>query len=378
MRRPSATAAVNPPPMTQPRFQSPPPRPPLADPSLVRPNHFTSQLRPEGVLWLDRGECIDPELTDLAAALLSEMPRHAIMAYPTPGPLYRKLALHLGLEVDRLRLTRGTDGAIRTVFETYTEPGDLVLVADPTYQMYGVYAQIFGVHLAKVPYRMVDGRPFLTGAEMVDGIRRHRPRLVGLPYPDNPTGFAFSVAEMRAIVEAAGEVGALVLVDEAYHPFHPHTCLPWVEDYAHLVVARSFSKAGGMAGIRLGFTAAAPAVTTYLHKVRPMVEADGPSMMLAERMLDHGDAVRASLGRLIEGRAFFAAAMLAAGFHAIDTPCNFVHVDFGAKRPAVEAALEGVARYRLFPDSILRDFLRFTTTTPRLFQPVIDAIRNAT
>jgi histidinol-phosphate aminotransferase len=364
--------------MNRPRFQPPAPRAPLADPTLVRPNHFTSQLRPEGVLWLDRGECIDPQLTDLAASILKELPRHAIMAYPAPGPLYRKLAGHLGIGVDRLRLTRGTDGAIRTVFETYVDPGDLVLVSDPTYQMYGVYAQMFGARLAKVPYRMVDGRPVLTGAEVVEGIHRHRPKLVGLPYPDNPTGFAFTEDEMRAIVEAAGEVGALMLADEAYHPFHPHSCLPWVEEYGHLVVARSFSKAWGMAGIRLGYTAAAPEVTAFLHKVRPMVEADGLSMALAERMLDHGDAVKASLERLVRGRGFFSAEMKALGFHALDTPCNFVHVKFGDKRAAVEEALKDVARFRLFPDSILKDFLRFTTTTTELFGPVVDAIRDAT
>ncbi len=361
--------------MTHQRFSHPAPRPAVADPALWRPDQYSGNLRPENVLWLDRGECIDPELTELAFGLLRDIPVHAVFAYPTPGPLYRKLARLLGMEPDRLCLTRGMDGSIKTVYETFLEPDDVVLVTDPTYQMYGVYAQIFGVRLAKVPYRMVDGRPVLTGAEMIEGIRRHRPKLIGLPHPDNPTGFVFSEAEMRSVVETAGEVGALILIDEAYHPFHPHTCLPWIDEYGHLVVARSFSKAWGMAGIRLGYTVAAPEVTALLHKVRTMVEADGLAMTMAERMLDHRPAMEASLERLIRGRRHFAEEMQALGFHAIETPCNFVHVDFARKRDAAIAALDGVARYRVFPDSILKHFLRFTTTTPEMFEPVVAAIR---
>ena len=363
--------------MPTPRFEPPPPRAAVADPDLIRPDHFAGELRPPEVLWLDRGECIDPELTGLAHSLLADLPDHAVFAYPVPGPLYRKLAAHLGLEPDRLLLTRGSDGAIKTVFETYIEPGDPVLAPRPTYQMYGVYARVFGARLTFVDYRMEDGRPHLTGGEIVAAIGDRRPKLVCLPNPDNPVGFAFSPDEMRAVVEAAGEAGALILVDEAYFPFHPHTVLPWIEEYGHLVVARSFSKAWGLAGLRLGFTAAQPAVTAMLHKVRTMVEADGVSMALAARWLDHEDAVNASVERLKAGRAYFARAMRSLGFHAIDTPCNFIQVDFGDKRAAVEEALAGVARYRVFRDSILAPFLRFTTTTPELFQPVIDCIGRA-
>jgi len=357
------------------KFTAPPPRTTIADPKLWRPVSWQSNLRPENVLWLDRGECIDPEMMRLIRAISVDLPMHAYFAYPTPGPLYRKLARQLGTSPDRLLLTRGTDGAIKTVFEAFIEPGDAVVVTRPTYQMYCVYAQIYGARMSFVDYQMVDGAPYIAPSAISAAIRAERPKVVALPFPDNPVGYAVGDDELRDVIETAGEVGALMLVDEAYHPFHDGTALPWVEKYGHLVVARTFSKAWGMAGIRLGYTVAAVPVTEFMHKVRPLVEADGVAIEMATRILDHEADMLASVARLKDGRKWFADQMNALGFHAIDTPCNFVHVDFGAKRAAVEAVLKDIACYRVFPEGLLDRYLRFTTTTRELFAPVVEAVK---
>jgi len=356
-------------------FTAPLPRDALGDPGLVRPDHYGAKPRPVALLALDRGECVDPELTALAHRLLRELPSELVWCYPTSGPLYRKLAAHLGIEPDRLLLTRGSDGAIKTVFEAYVAPGDTVVLPDPTYQMYDVYLRLFGARPALVPYALTGQGPHLEADDLIAAIGLERPKLVCLPNPDNPTGFVFEAPALRAIVEAAGEAGALILVDEAYYPFHPVTAMPWIDEFDHLVIARTFSKAWGLAGMRIGYAAACPAVAEVLHKTRPMIEADGIAMALVERMLDHRDAVEASLARLKDGRAFFASEMKKLGFRAVETAGNFVLVDFGDRRAAVEAALAPVARYRLFSETCLKDFLRFTTTTRELFAPVIAAIR---
>lgn len=359
------------------KYTSPSPRAAIADPDLWRPAPWSGELRPESVLWLDRGECIDPEMMELVKTISVDLPLHAYFAYPTPGPLYRKLATQLGVTPEHLLLTRGTDGVIKTVFETFIEPGDLVVATRPTYQMYGVYAQVYGARMSFVDYQIMDGAPYIEPGAMSAAIRAERPKLVALPFPDNPVGYAFSNDELRDIIETAGEVGALVLVDEAYYPFHDATALPWIAEYGHLAVGRTFSKAWGMAGIRLGYLAAAPALCEILHKSRPMAEADGVAIEMASRMIDHETEMLASVERLRDGRGWFTEQMTALGFHAMDTPCNFIHVDFGDRRAAVEAALESVARYRTFPDPLLKPYLRFTTTTRALFAPVVDAIRRA-
>tara|TARA_Y100001960_G_scaffold251685_1_gene268541 strand:- start:684 stop:1646 length:963 start_codon:yes stop_codon:yes gene_type:complete len=315
-------------------------------------------------------------MISLVKKLASDLPDDTYFAYPTPGPLYRKLSKYLGISPDHILLTRGSDGAIKTVYEAYIEPGDTVLVSRPTYQMYSIYAQIFGARMAFVDYEVRKGRPYVAGSDIIANIRSEKPKLVGLPFPDNPVGFALPTEELKAVIEAAGDCGALILIDEAYHPFHDASAIEWVKDYGHLVIARTFSKAWGMAGIRLGYTVAQPSIIEMLNKVRTMIEADGVAMALAERMLDHEGTMLASVARLRAAQGWFVDQMLQLGFYAFDTPCNFVHVDFGAKRSAVEKALKNVVRFRVFPDALLKPYMRFTTTTKSRFQPVVDIARN--
>lgn len=359
------------------RFAPPPPRPAVADPALKRPAPFNDDPRAAGVLGLDRNECVDPELNALVAGIVAGLPERTAALYPTPGPLYRRLAAELGVAADRLLLTLGSDGAIATVFQAYVEPGDAVVLTRPTYGMYDVYAAIAGARVHHVDYRLEEGVAVLGADEIAAAVRRVRPKLVGLANPASPTGGAFAPAEMRMLIEAAGEAGALILVDEAYFPFHAGTVLPWIEEHGHLAVARTFSKAYGMAGLRLGYLAAAPAVSGFLHKVRPPFEGDGVAIQVALRLLDEGAAVAASIARMKRGRAYFAREMKALDVHVAEAACNFVHVDFGDAREKVAAALAPVCRYRIYPGSILEGQFRFTATTEENFRPVVAAIRAA-
>jgi histidinol-phosphate aminotransferase len=188
----------------------------------------------------------------------------------------------------------------------------------------------------------------------------------------------FPPDELRAIADAAGAAGALMLVDEAYHPFYAETALPWIGEYPHLVVTRSTGKAWAMAGLRIGYAAAAADVAAVLHKVRPMYETSTLAVAVFERMLDHTDEMVASVRRLDEGKQAFLGTMRGLGLRTLDGYGNFLHVAFGAKARAVHAALDGIVYYRRdSADPCLKGFSRFSATTRERFQPVIERIREA-
>ena len=183
---------------------------------------------------------------------------------------------------------------------------------------------------------------------------------------------------MRAIIEAAGDAGAIMLVDEAYYPFHDETVLPWVAEYDHLVVTRSTGKAWGLAGFRIGYAAASADVATMLHKVRAMYETNTVAVAVFEAMLDHEQDMLASVQRLEDGKALFLEAMRERGFRTLNGKGNFLHVAFGVSAPEVHETLSDMVYYRKdFTEPCLQGFSRFSTTTPELFQPVIDRIRSA-
>ena len=349
----------------------------VADPKLFRPDWTRGVPRDPDLLWLDKNENADPELARLTARLLTEIDPVAIYSYPECTPLYHKLGGYLEIGADHLLLTAGSDGAIRSVFEAFINPGDVIVHTVPTFAMYGVYSSMYGAKVVPLTYQPSDQGPVLKADDVVDTIVKARPKLVCLPNPDSPTGTVFSENEMRNIIEAAGRSGALVLIDEAYHPFYDNTVVPWVDKYNHLVVARTFAKAWGISGLRIGYAVSCPDITRLLHKVRPMYEVNTLAVSMADKMLDHVDDVMASVRRLNAGREAFIEDMKALKLRTLVTHGNFMHVAFGQHAEAIHAKLKNVVLYRLDGgEPCLKGFSRFTATTAERFHPIVQHIRS--
>ena len=358
-----------------PIHRPPPPRAGAGDPALVRPDWTVVTTRPAGRLWLDKNENSDPEMARVVGTVVAGLDPSVFHSYPDLGGLYAKLADHVGLPPACLRLAPGSDGVIHSLFEAYVAPGDVVLHTTPTFAMYPVYCRMFGATAVPVAYEPSQAGPLLTAERLIDAIKAARPRLVCLPNPDSPTGSVFEPDELRAIVATAGDAGSLILIDEAYHPFHPDSAASWVERNPHLVVARSTGKAWGLAGFRIGYAIAHPDVAAILHKVRPMYEVGSVSAAVFAGMLDHADAMRASVSRLLAGKARFVATLERLGLRVLPTHGNFAHAAFGDHAAGVHRALEEFVAYRKnFTEPCLNGYSRFSMTTPELFQPVLDKI----
>jgi len=356
-------------------YVAPAARASVADPKLFRPDWTVGIPRNPNVLWLDKNENTDPELGKLTTRLLSEIDPITIYSYPECTPLYHKLAGHLDVKADHLLLTVGSDGAIRSVFEAFINPGDVVVHTVPTFAMYAVYARMYGAQVVPLAYQPSDGGPTLMVENVIHTIEKVCPKLVCLPNPDSPTGTVFPPSDMRQIIEAAGKTGALILIDEAYYPFYEHTVVPWVDEYNHLVVARTFAKAWGISGLRIGYAVSCPDVARLLHKVRPMYEVSTVAVALVERLLDFSPEILASVRRINDGRDEFLKAMAALQLRTLKTNGNFLHVAFGRYASAVHARLKNVVLYRLdFSDPCLNGFSRFSATTVERFQPIIEQI----
>ena len=234
------------------------PRAPLLNPDLVRPDWQKIAPRPHSSLWLDKNENLDPVLGAFTARILRELDPINLATYPDCGELYRKLARWLEVPTDALILTPGSDGAIRLTFEAFVGEGDKVVHTAPTFAMYSVYCQMFGAQVEALAYERGPHGPSLSVERMIAHLDRVRPRLFCLPNPDSPTGTVLSLDELRTAVELCARFDTVVLIDEAYHPFHDVTCVPWTQEFRHLIVARTFAKAWGLAGLRMGYAVGHP------------------------------------------------------------------------------------------------------------------------
>ncbi len=353
-------------------------RPSVADVGLQRPDWVKSAARNPALLWLDKNENTDPEHQAAIAKVLAGIDPLTYTTYPEAPELYAKLARYLGVGPDQLMVAAGSDGIIRSVFESYVSPGDTVITTVPTFAMYDVYSRIYGARKVGLEYRPSNAGPVLSSEEIIEAIRKEAPRLVCVPNPDSPTGTVFSQDEMRAIIQAAGDAGAVMLVDEAYYPFHTESVVPLIAEFPHLVVARSTAKAWGLAGLRIGYAVTSPELARVLHKVKPMYECSTFGMVGLGAFLDHPELMEKTVARLEAGKAGFLDAMEALGFRVLRGKGNFLHVAFGAQADAVHRALADVCYYRKdFNEPCLKGFSRFSSTTTERFAPVIQAITRA-
>ena len=343
--------------------------------NLTRPNWIKQEHRSLHKAWLDKNECADPEMNKIVMQSLSKIPAEAVFSYPELDVLYSKVASFSNVLPENVLLTAGSDGAIRACFESCIQPGDNIVLSRPTFAMYEVYSKVYGAHVTWLDYEKSSKGPILDVDKVVSVIKKTKPKMVCLPNPDSPTGTVFSLIDLRKIVDVAEAVGALMLIDEAYHPLYQETAVPWIYECRHLVVVRSFSKAWGAAGLRVGYALANAELIALLHKQRPMYEVGNVSAKAIEILLDHEKDMKLSVERVNAGKKYFQDAMKAIGLFSYESYGNFLHVRFGRYADEIHKALEDKVYYRKdFNVPCLEGYSRFSSTTIERFKPIIKCI----
>lgn len=242
---------------------------------------------PEPRVFLDANE--SPWSPDDSDPLLAGIHR-----YPEPQPraLLRTVAEICGVDADSVLLGRGVDEGIDLLARTFCRPGlDRVLVCPPTYGMYAVAAGIQGAPLVEVPY-LRRGARFVLDADGVQAASAEGVKLVFLCSPDNPTGQSIEAEVVDRLARSlAGR--ALLVLDEAYVEFSTRGGLTGrVREHENLVVLRTFSKAWGLAGARLGAVVAPPGTIELLKRVVAPYPLALPVVRAAERALDEAGRAR--------------------------------------------------------------------------------------
>jgi histidinol-phosphate aminotransferase len=197
-------------------------------------------------LRLDKNEDTIGLPEEVIQEILSEVTPDFISTYPLTYRLYESLSEFLSLSEDHLLITAGSDAAIKAAFEGFVEPGDEVIIPDPTFAMFEVYADLFRGEMKKITYKSDLS---LSIEEMLGSITQ-KTKLIALPNPNSPTGTIVRREDILNLLKHAEAVGVVVLIDEAYYPFYPHTTIDLIDEYQNLIVTRTFSKAFGLASVR--------------------------------------------------------------------------------------------------------------------------------
>lgn len=333
-----------------------------------------SERRP--FIGLDRNERLVPLPTAFLEALRESIDGQLLMNYPAVDELEDELAAAVGLPKARLLVTQGIDPAVKALHQAYIRAGDGVVILDPSYAMYDVYARMFGAIATRVGYDddlEADGDLLLES--IVQGVK-----LVMLANPNQPTGTVLADEVLRAALMRCADVGALLVVDEAYSFFSPATAWPLLDESPNAVVLRSYSKAG-LAGVRLGYVAGAEEVLQALFKVRSAAEVNAFAILCGRTLLRHPEVIEELVRETEAGRELLAARAEQLGLTPLRCWANFTQIRLNgrAEPAAVVETLRGLGWLVKGPSSTpaLRDCIRVTLGGPELMARFADSLETA-
>lgn len=304
-------------------------------------------------------------------AQLRSLDAETLARYPEREALESEVGDFLGLDAAQVLLTNGVDEAIHLLCSTYLEPGDEAIIVVPTFAMYAIFAQAEGARLVQV----LSGENFAFPFEEVLSRISQRTRLVAVANPNNPTGVAVACDILLQVARAAPQ--AAVLVDEAYFEFHQETMLDHTARPSNLFVARTFSKAYGLAGLRLGILAGDAGQMTMVRRSASPYNVNAVALAVLPEALRDQEYVKNYVAEVQHGRGVLERELRTLGLEYWSSRANFVLVRVGPAHAEFIQALRtrGILVRDRNSDPGCEGCVRLTVGSGKDVRTVIDALR---
>lgn len=282
-----------------------------------------------------------------------------------------------GIKPDKVLIGNGSDELIQMLITAFCEKGDKILFPAPTFSMFGIIAKSLGICPIDVS---LDSKWDIDLEKTKMSCEKHRPKIIFLSSPNNPTGNCFSE---NKILEIINTIPSLVVVDEAYADFCGHTFVDRLDQHNNLIILKTLSKIG-MAGIRVGFLIANRETTNILHKVRLPYNSNNLSQATARVILENNEVVESQIQKIIQGREFLWEELkilqTTAGIVPFPSDANFILFKSEKDADDIHRRLteEGILIRNLNSPGPLKNCLRVTVGQPHENEAFIRALKKIT
>ena len=334
---------------------------------------FPSQGR-YGKLRYDMNENPEGLPKEFVDSVLKEVTPEFLSIYPEPDRFLRKYANFVGVKFENLMCTNGSDMAIRYLLETFGEVGKDVVTVAPSFEMYWVNCNILGYKHVPVAYEQDLS---LKIEKVVDAIDENT-RIVVLLNPNNPVGNVYTDDEFNLVQRKAEKVGALVIVDEAYHYFYSKTFLNKALASPNVVVLRTFSKLMSLAAVRLGVIIGNSELVSHVRNARLTFDANSIALLFAERLMDRPDIIDGLITTQQEGKDWLMAELQKLGYWCRDCMGNFIFVKPRHDAHEVSKQLEQMnVLVHPYGNPLLKDYIRVSTGSKVAMKKFLEAFKEA-
>ena len=287
-----------------------------------------------GKLRLDFNENTVGCSSHVIESLTKRLTAGQLSMYPDYTEAFAELSAYFGVAAGEIALTNGTDDAIQLLVNTFVNPGDDVVLLNPSYAMYRFYASLAGASIREVEYR--EGGLVFPVDELISSIRPAT-RAVLIANPNNPTGVGTTLENLRKILDAAPD--AAVLIDEAYFEFSGVTTLEWIREYPNLLVCRTFSKAYGMAAMRCGCLFSCAENIQWVRKAQSPYSVNTLAVFAACAAIQDRKSMEAYVTEVLGARTLACAGLEKLGISFFPCSANFVLFQAGERAIPIRDAL---------------------------------------
>jgi histidinol-phosphate aminotransferase len=255
-------------------------------------------------------------------ALAKLTPRQLAM-YPEYDRGTNRIARHFKIEPEELLLTNGGDDALRLFFDAFVDAGTNVAIVEPTFPMYRYWGEVAGAKIDVLRYSSAMDFPL----EAVLSALENHPRAIFICNPNNPTGTLIPTDTIETILQAATRTA--VVLDEAYAEFSGITVIPWIQKYPQLFVARTFSKAAGLAGLRLGAVIACAESLAILRRATAPFPVNVAAIAAGEAAVSDPQTMKRYVHNILCMRKWFEQQLHKLDVKTYPSAGNFLLANFG-------------------------------------------------
>lgn len=323
---------------------------------------------------LDKNELpwgLDDELKEALIKGINEMDFNR---YPDSNGIELRTAIsgYTGIDTESICIGNGSDELISLLLQTFIEPGDTIAIYNPTFGMYVMYGAICGAKIWKYD---LDSNFELKLDEFITSIKKEKPKAVFLCNPNNPTGKELALWEIEEILK---ETAGIVVVDEAYFEFSGVTAAERLTAYDNLIILRTFSKAFGLAGLRVGYMLAGPSIISYINRVRSPFNVNVFAQAAAIEVLKNIDKVRERVEIVISERERLLVLLnQLEGLQCFESKSNFVLMRTPFSEKIFRRLQEAGIFIRRYSNRKLEDCLRVTVGSRLENDKFYDTVKEA-
>ena len=256
-------------------------------------------------LTMERNERVDEFSKNIIRDLKRNISSFDLRTYPDDiNRIYKELSRWLKINTNKLIITDGADGGLLRIFNVFADKNDKIFYLNPSYAMYPVYCKIFKCNGLGFNIAPEENKKTIL-KKMLQNIKKLKPKIIALANPNQPVEIFFNKNELTKILKLAKKIKSLVVVDEAYYHFSNFSAIGLIKKFDNLIIVRTFSKAFGLAGLRIGYSISNKKIIDSMKIVKPIYEINNINIKICSYFLKNIDIMKKYVKDVAISRKYF-------------------------------------------------------------------------